>query len=118
MRMVSRLTCRAPKDTDQNNLVTLGRRGACPTRREERAPTGTETILLVEDESAVRDFVGTGLRVVFISGYGASNVHEHGIDTSRDVLLEKPFGPDALLRTVRGALDAASDLRSTRASAR
>ena len=148
-------------------------RAVAAAAKAERAPTGTETILLVEDESAVRDFVGTvlrragyevveapsaeaalkvaatfeqppdlvltdvimpggtggelgtrlnerypDLRVVFISGYGASNVHEHGIDTNRDVLLEKPFGPDALLRTVRGALDAASDLRPTRASAR
>ncbi len=79
--------------------------------KAERAPTGTETILLVEDEARY-----PGLPVVFISGYGASSVQEQGIDAMRDVLLEKPFGPDVLLRTVRGALDADSNSTRNRAS--
>ena len=138
------------------------------------APTGTETILLVEDEAVVRGFVATvlgragyrvveapaakpalevidrldtavdllvtdvimpgmsggqladelktrytGLPVVFISGYGASNLQDDGIDTGTDVLLEKPFGPDALLRTVRATLDASRDQPAvTRTAAR
>ena len=49
------------------------------------------------------------LPVVFISGYGATNLQDNGIDTGNDVLLEKPFGPDALLRTVRATLDASRD---------
>ena len=132
--------------------------------RRGGAPKGTETILLVEDEEAVRGFVATvlrragyrvveapaakpalaaidrldtavdllvtdvimpgmnggeladvlktryaGLSVVFISGYGAANLQDNGIDTGNDVLLEKPFGPDALLRTVRATLDASRD---------
>ena len=50
-----------------------------------------------------------GLSVVFISGYGAANLQDNGIDTGNDVLLEKPFGPNALLRTVRATLDASRD---------
>ncbi len=128
---------------------------------KSRAPTGTERVLLVEDEDAVRGFVGTvlrragyhveeapepaaalelaagldpapdvlvtdvimpgmrgtelasqlkarqpGLPVVYISGYGTATDQEHDIDTHGDALLEKPFGPDALLRAVRNALDA------------
>ena len=135
-------------------------RPATTVMDERRAPTGTETILLVEDEEAVREFVGTVLRragyevveapggtravklvegldtpvdllltdvimpgmsgnelaavlrarhaalpVVYISGYGAASVQDRGIDTARDVLLEKPFAPEALLRIVRGSLD-------------
>ena len=127
-------------------------------------PTGSETILLVEDEEAVREYVATvlrragyrvvearagkpaleiaegldtavdllvtdvimpemsggeladmlrtryaGLRVVYISGCGAANVQDHGIDAANGVLLEKPFGPDALLRTVRAVLDSSRD---------
>ena len=47
-----------------------------------------------------------GLPVVYISGYGAASVEDYGIDTTQDVLLEQPFGPAALLHTVRAALDA------------
>ena len=130
----------------------------------DSAPTGTETILLVEDEEMVREFVATvlrsagygvveasaakpaleaterldtavdllvtdvimpgmsggeladalkarhaGLPVLFISGYGVANAAEHGVNIQDDVLLEKPLGPGALLRTVRAALDASSD---------
>ena len=138
------------------------------------APRGSESILLVEDEDAVRGFVATVLRragydvieaadgpraldavaarrrpvdllvtdvimpgmsggdlareikhrypavpVVFVSGYGVTNLRDRGVDTSDDVLLEKPFGPDELLRTVRSALDRSSDaVDVARASAR
>ena len=148
-------------------------RSVARTADRRSAPAGTETILLVEDEEAVRGFVGTvlrragyrvveaaaatpalemterldtaidllvtdvimpgmsggelaqvlktrhaGLPVVYISGYGAASVQDRGIDTANDVLLEKPFGPDALLRVVRAALDAPRDLPAVvRASA-
>jgi PAS domain S-box-containing protein len=125
-------------------------------------PKGTEMVLLVEDEDAVRGYVRTvlrragyqvveapdssvaleltegldtavdllvtdiimpgmsgtelaaelkrrhaGLPVVYISGYGSANVEDRGMDTAGDALLEKPFGPDALLNAVRAALDTA-----------
>jgi two-component system cell cycle sensor histidine kinase/response regulator CckA len=60
-----------------------------------------------------------GLPVVYVSGYGAAHVEDRGIDTANGTLLEKPFGPGALLRTVRTALDAPRDLTpAVRAPAR
>lgn len=147
-------------------LPQIGEKPRAVARKVDRrsAPTGSETILLVEDEEAVREYVATvlrragyrvvearagkpaleitegldaavdllvtdvimpemsggeladmlrtrfaGLRVVYISGYGAANVQDHGIDAANGVLLEKPFGPDALLRTVRAVLDSSRD---------
>lgn len=124
-------------------------------------PRGTETILLVEDEAAVRDIchavledggyrvlsaagaeeavavlqqhegpldllltdvvmpgiggpklaeqlrlVRPGLKVLFMSGYTEDTVVRHGLQEAELALLQKPFGPDVLLRKVREVLDA------------
>jgi PAS domain S-box-containing protein len=131
------------------------------TRAVDKVQTGSETILVVEDDAAVRDFVCTilqeagyrvtaarhgnhaleiwqqhqhrfglvitdlvmphmsghtlveklrlispGVRFLCTSGYADDAVARHG-DLDPDIpFLRKPFSADALLRTVREALDA------------
>jgi PAS domain S-box-containing protein len=124
-------------------------------------PHGSETILLVEDEEAVRRFarfalemhgyvvheVGLarqaltldvaalahvsllvtdvvmpgmggrqladqlrqrhpGMRVLYMSGYTDDAVVRHGLETSTDAFIQKPFTPQGLARKVREVLDA------------
>jgi CheY-like chemotaxis protein len=45
-----------------------------------------------------------GLKVVFVSGYGSDELARHGV-TPGAALLQKPFGPKVLARTVRETLD-------------
>lgn len=47
-----------------------------------------------------------GIAVVFMSGYTENAIAQHGVLEPGTVLLEKPFTPAALLRTVRSVLDA------------
>ncbi|MDX1675868.1 MAG: response regulator, partial [Longimicrobiales bacterium] len=47
----------------------------------------------------------TGLRVCFMSGYTEDEVFRHGIQTSGETFLEKPFTPTELERRVRSLLD-------------
>jgi CheY-like chemotaxis protein len=46
-----------------------------------------------------------GVPVVFASGYSENAVHTNVVLRARIRLIQKPFGHDALLRAVRGALD-------------
>ena len=46
-----------------------------------------------------------GLRVCFMSGYTEDEVFRHGIQTSDETFLEKPFTPAELERRVRSLLD-------------
>ncbi len=123
-------------------------------------PRGTETVLVVEDEDALRDLIGRILghsgytilpagdgeealalavkhpepiqllvtdlvmprmggfelaarvrgahpetRVLYLSGYSTETLEERADVGADAVLLQKPFTPDALLRTVREVLD-------------
>src|SRR3970282_782901 len=45
-----------------------------------------------------------GLKVVFVSGYGSDELTRHGVAPGA-ALLQKPFGPKVLARTVREILD-------------
>jgi hypothetical protein len=46
-----------------------------------------------------------GLKVLFLSGYSANAIHESFVLLPGLSFLQKPFGPDALARKVREALD-------------
>ena len=46
-----------------------------------------------------------GLRVLFVSGYGADELTDRFLATTDVPLLRKPFDPDALLRAVRSIID-------------
>jgi len=46
------------------------------------------------------------MRVLFVSGYAADHLDAHGMGGGAVELLQKPFGPTALLRRVREVLDA------------
>ncbi len=48
-----------------------------------------------------------GLRVVYMSGYTDDAVVRHGIETSTDAFLQKPFSPSLLSRKLRSVLDEA-----------
>jgi len=60
---------------------------------------------LADQISALRP----GLRVVFMSGYQRTSDGASSVLPERARLLEKPFKPDHLLRTVRSALDTGAD---------
>jgi nitrogen-specific signal transduction histidine kinase/ActR/RegA family two-component response regulator len=45
-------------------------------------------------------------RTLFVSGYSAETLDRHGLRADETDILAKPFSPDALLRRVRGVLDA------------
>ena len=45
-----------------------------------------------------------GLKVVFVSGHGSDELTRHGVSPGA-ALLQKPFGPKLLARTVREILD-------------
>jgi DNA-binding response OmpR family regulator len=47
----------------------------------------------------------SGLRVLYMSGYTDDAVLRSGVETSRDLLIQKPFSPRALALRVREALD-------------
>jgi two-component system, cell cycle sensor histidine kinase and response regulator CckA len=47
----------------------------------------------------------TGLRVLYVSGYGEETLAPHGILDSGIELLRKPATPEMLLRSVRRVLD-------------
>ncbi|MCI0434046.1 MAG: PAS domain S-box protein [Gemmatimonadetes bacterium] len=49
-----------------------------------------------------------GVRVLFMSGYSAEAVAQHGVLAEGASFLEKPFSPDGLLRKVREMLDDAA----------
>lgn len=48
------------------------------------------------------------LRVAFLSGYTSDAILRHGVEDDRVAFLQKPYTPDALVRFVRGVLDAAA----------
>lgn len=58
---------------------------------------GTETILVVEDEEAIR--------VLYMSGYAQSVLGSRGTLEAQTMLVEKPFTETQLLTAVRAALD-------------
>lgn len=66
------------------------------------APRGTETILIAEDETGVRDVAGAMLGM---QGYVVL-VAETGAEAARDWFIQKPFTPLSLARRVREVLDA------------
>src|SRR5581483_9270792 len=131
-----------------------------PAATGKARPRGTETVLVVEDEGALRDLIGRILghrgytilpagdgeealalavkhpepiqllvtdlvmprmggfelaarvrgahpetRVLYLSGYSTETLEERADVGADAVLLQKPFTPDALLRTVREVLD-------------
>jgi len=45
------------------------------------------------------------VRVVYMSGYTSGAISSHGVLDQGVTLIEKPFSPETLARTVRGALD-------------
>jgi FixJ family two-component response regulator len=49
--------------------------------------------------------LGPGLRVLFMSGYTDAAVLYQGLLEPGTAFLQKPFGPEALLRKVREVLD-------------
>jgi two-component system cell cycle sensor histidine kinase/response regulator CckA len=69
---------------------------------------GMSGVRLSERLSALRP----GIKVLFISGYADAEIAERGVLRAETALLQKPFTPDALLRRVRGVLDAAPARRS------
>ena len=46
-----------------------------------------------------------GMKVLYVSGYADEAVVHHGLLKRTEAFLQKPFGPDALLRRVREVLD-------------
>jgi FixJ family two-component response regulator len=46
------------------------------------------------------------MKIVFMSGYTDNVIAHHGVLEAGLALLEKPLTPEAVLRKVRGALDA------------
>lgn len=46
-----------------------------------------------------------GIRVLFVSGYGADELTDRFLATTDVPLLRKPFDPNALLRAVRSCID-------------
>ena len=46
-----------------------------------------------------------GIRVLYMSGYADDSVLRHGVETSKDHFIQKPFTPGALARRVREVLD-------------
>ncbi|MGH9432301.1 MAG: PAS domain S-box protein, partial [Terriglobia bacterium] len=49
-------------------------------------------------------------RVLFMSGYTGSAIVQHGILSSDELFIQKPFTPSSLMKKVRGILDASSKL--------
>jgi CheY-like chemotaxis protein len=47
-----------------------------------------------------------GMRVLYMSGYTDDAVVRHGLETSTDAFIQKPFTPQGLARKVREVLDA------------
>lgn len=47
----------------------------------------------------------THVPVLFMSGHAPEQMSTHGIDSSHDMVLQKPFTPSALAIAVRSALD-------------
>lgn len=45
------------------------------------------------------------LKVLYMSGYTDDTVLQHGVLQEGTALLQKPFTPDVLIRTVRKVLD-------------
>jgi DNA-binding response OmpR family regulator len=96
--------------------------GTEPARRETASAGGSETILLVEDDSSVREMAAVILKrfgyqvVAAPDGQSAlARLHDrslaidvtgrHGVLESGVRLLSKPFTPQALAAAVRSALD-------------
>ena len=82
----------------------------------EAAATHQDSIHLVLSDVAmprmsglqlVERLRGLGLTVptIFMSGCGDEDIADHGVISTPDTLLSKPFMPDALLECVRNTLD-------------
>ncbi|MBI1726110.1 MAG: hypothetical protein HYR50_02470 [Candidatus Rokubacteria bacterium] len=56
---------------------------------------------LVKDIAPLRP----GIKVLYMSGYTADGIAQHGVLAPGIVLLQKPFLPEALTRKVREVLD-------------
>jgi diguanylate cyclase (GGDEF)-like protein/PAS domain S-box-containing protein len=78
-----------------------------------RYPSRIDMLLtdVVMPEMSGRDLadrIGTmrpGLKILFMSGYSAEAVEQHGVLARGSAFIEKPFSPDALLSKVREMLD-------------
>jgi len=82
--------------------------GAGPAARQEapQIPRGAETVLLVEDEKALRELAALRpqLKVLYMSGYSEGIVERQGELEPGMHFLQKPFKSSALLLKVREAL--------------